>query len=138
MNMSWHREGGDIVVNKDCEGLVHTNLQFQMGTMRRSDGKLIVIDHSILYLCGKENKQRKFFGRRSSEEVTFREPFRNVMKMVRRGTKAIGPLIHLCPMDKQKCRFWNDAFYVCSIARDHEAKMKENTPCSTGIEKKKM
>ena len=55
--MSWHRESdGTIVVNKDCEDLVHTNVQFQMGTMRRHDGKLIVIDNSILYLCGKEKK----------------------------------------------------------------------------------
>lgn len=136
--MSWHREcDGTIVVNKDCEGLVHSNVQFQMGTMRRPDGKLIVIDDSILYLCGKEKKPRRFLGRKSSDEVTFREPFRYVMKVLRRGTKATLPLIHLCPRNKKKCRFWNDVFEICSIARNHEAKIKENTPCSSMLAEEK-
>jgi hypothetical protein len=39
-------------------------------------------------------------------------------------------IIGLCPMNKAKCRFWNDIFYVCSIAIKNEIKVKENTPCS--------
>ncbi len=100
------------------------------GFIQDERGRIICIDYSLLYLCGRRIRKRRFKGRRSSEEVDARQPFQNVMKCLKRNCREQGVFLSLCPMNKAKCRFWNDNFYVCSIARKNEIKVKENTPCS--------
>ena len=75
--MSWHREpDGTIIVHEHEIIKNHLNHGFWL----REDGKLVLYDESLLYLCGKEIKPRRFFGRRSSEEVTRTKPFTDAMK----------------------------------------------------------
>lgn len=121
--MSWKRENGTIVCDEDF-----TKNHLNFGTIRRPDGKVIVLDESLMHYCGKQ-KKRRFFGRRSSEEVTAKEPFEIAMKVMRRNGKATDSYMH-CPRRHSGCRFFNDVFQVCSIGRNTAAMVMEHTPCS--------
>ena len=105
------------------------------GFLQDERGRIICTDYSLLYLCGRRIRKRRFKGRRSSEEVDAMQPFQNAMKCLKRNIRKQHVFFGLCPADKSKCRFWNDVFQVCSIARNDEAKIKENTPCSKLLNK---
>lgn len=129
--MSWYREPNGTIVVEDGQELLKEHLNH--GFLTREDGKVILLDYGLLYLCGKEHKKRRFFGRRDSEEVTWRLPYKNAIKMMKKDNYDYGD----CPMDKSKCRFWNDNFNICSIYSDFEAKKREKTPCVTASKLKR-
>ena len=124
--MSWYREADGTIVVEDTD-LIKTHLNH--GFLLREDGKLILLDYSQLYLCGKEHKKRRFFGRRDSEEVTWKLPYKNAIKLMKKDSYDYGD----CPMDKSKCRFWNDYFNICSIYSNFEMKKKEKAICLKNI-----
>ena len=121
--MSWYREPDGTIVVEDGQELLKNHLNH--GFLTREDGKVILLDYDLLYLCGKEHKKRRFFGRRDSEEVTWKLPYNNAIKFMKKDSYDYGE----CPMDKSKCRFWNDYFDICSIYSDFESKKREKTPC---------
>ena len=132
--MSWYRNNdGDIIVSADNEITPENNLQFQMGTMPLQDGSYLLLDESLLYLCGKKKNKRRFFGRRSSEEVTLDLVFTGAVEKIGEDEDSIHDS---CPRKHEKCRFYNDVYCVCSIAGNYAAMKKEKTPCSTAIVKK--
>lgn len=124
--MSWYREKatGAIIVEGDF-----TKDHLNHGTWKRPDGKLILLDEGLLHYCGKEIKKRNFYGRRSSDEVTAKEPFEIAMKIWKRNGKSTDAYHH-CPRTHKGCRFYNDVFHVCSIGRNKAAMVREHTPCS--------
>jgi hypothetical protein len=121
--MSWYREGDGTIVVEDGHELLKDHLNH--GFWVREDGKVVLLDYDLLYLCGKEHKKRRFLGRRSSEEVTMSLPYRKAIEILK---KDYGEY-HLCPKDKSKCRFWNNLFEICSIHGNDDAKKREKVPC---------
>ena len=122
--MSWYRESnGTIVVDDPNLIKTHLNIGFWI---REEDGKLILLDESLLYLCGKERKRRSFKGRRSSSEVTRSKSYGTVISLL---TKDRVP--DTCCKDKSKCRFWNNVFHICSLCGNEQTKKREKTPCIT-------
>ena len=129
--MSWYKEPDGTIIVED-EDLLKNHLNH--GFWLREDGKLVLLDYSLLYLCGKEHKKRRFFGRKDSEQVTWEIPFKNAMKLIRKDDNDYAD----CPQDKSKCRFWNDSFSICSIYWNLDAKLRENAPCvQQGVKMKK-
>ena len=121
--MSWYREPDGTIVVEDGQELLNNHLNH--GFWTREDGKVILLDYSLLYLCDKEHKKRRFFGRRDSEEVTWKLPYKNAIKLMKKDNYDYGE----CPMDKSKCRFWNDYFNICSIYSNFDMKKKEKAAC---------
>lgn len=110
--MSWYREeDGTVVCCEDVAELVKSNISFQMGTVRRaSDGKLVLIDEDLLWMCGK--RKRRPAVRR--DDVPRRTAYaEGLYRAIHKALKARVP--DGCPADKGRCRFWNDAFEVCSL-----------------------
>lgn len=97
----------------------HLNLGF----WQDESGRIICTDPGMLYLCGRLIRKRRFFGRRSSMEVSMTEPYVKALKKLRRDRLRSG-----CPHDHGKCIFWNGIFQVCS-AKDDAAREKRGTPC---------
>lgn len=122
--MSWYRESnGTIVVDDPNLIKTHLNIGFWI---REEDGKLILLDESLLYLCGKERKRRIYRGRRSSSEVTHSKAYGSVISHLIKNEVADG-----CCRDKKRCRFWNSVYNVCSLQGNIKAMKKEKTPCTT-------
>ena len=111
------------VVEGDPDFLRH---HLNHGFLEDESGRIICIDPSMLYMCGRLIHKRRFFGRRSNEEVTIAKAWENTVKSLDR---CIAKQPTDCPRDKSKCRFWNDVFDVCSIAGNRQAMATENTPC---------
>lgn len=119
--MSYYRESdGTIVVNKDCEHLVHEHIGFQQGTARRKDGRLVLLDPDLLSMCGKRvpRPHTRRLPRFKSAHQKVNEDVMDelVCKMAQEMPDAN------CPQDKSKCKFWNDVFLVCAAK---ECVMKE-------------
>lgn len=126
--MSWYTESdGTIIVSDDCDHS-RDHIGFQMGTIRRlEDGKLVLLDTDLLSMCGPHVKAPSDTrGRPADEDVD------GLLIASRKAAKLIGhgKIGHGCPQDKKKCRFWNDVFGVCSIARRWRAKEREDAPCA--------
>ena len=131
--MSWYRDSsGNIIVSEDNEINPRNNIQFQMGTRQLSDGSYLLLDESLLYLCGEKKQRRRFFGRRSSEEVTRMLPFEKAISHIIRDKDSLSSL---CPRKHSVCRFYNDIFEVCSIAGKHDRMIEQNTPCKAKVSK---
>ena len=60
-----------------------------------------------------------------SQQLQRWEYVKKALKFATRQTHFSG-----CPMDKKKCRFWNDVFYVCSISRKWKQKIEQKCPCA--------
>ena len=118
--MSYYREAnGTIVVNKDCEHLVKEHIGFQMGTIRRDDGRLILLDHDLLSVCGKR-VPRPHTRRPPRFKTALKKVHEDVMdELVSKWDEEVN---FNCPRDKSKCKFWNDVFLVCAAK---ECVMKE-------------
>jgi len=119
--LSWYKEtDGTIVVCEDCAHLVHEHIGFQMGTCRRHDGKLVLLDNDLLSMCGKRTR------RPGTRKRPFRnDPLRSVcVGVVQRMRKR---LPDTCPMKKSACRFYNDAFQTCAASKETIERL--NLPC---------
>lgn len=124
--MSWYREhDGTIIVCEDCEHLIHEHIGFQMGTTRRSDGKLILLDPDLLSMCGK--RKRRYPSNRKPPRSTHLIVCSDIIDdFISRDNN-----LEDCPMDKSKCRFYNDVFCVCVI-EEYKDKVKNHCPCVKG------
>ena len=121
--MSWYREADGTIVVEDGQELLKNHLNH--GFLVREDGKVILLDYGLLYLCGKEHKKRRFFGRKDSETVTWERPYKNAIKLMKKDNYDYGD----CPQDKSKCKFWNEYFSICAINSNFDAKKREKVPC---------
>lgn len=125
--MSWYAESdGTIIVSDDCDHS-RDHIGFQMGTLRRAeDGKLVLLDTDLLSMCGPHVKAPSDTRRRPADEDVD-----DLLMATKKALKRVahGKMDYGCPQDKKKCRFWNNVFGVCSIARRRRAKERENTPC---------
>ena len=132
--MSWYSESdGTIIVCPDADQR-KTHIGFQMGTILRHDGKLVLIDNDLLWMCGKKTTEKKWEQEHSpaeedEEELTVAGYITKALKSANRQTISLD-----CPKDKKKCRFWNNVFYVCSISRKWKKKIEEKCPCVTKID----
>lgn len=128
--MSWYAESdGTIIVCPDSDQR-KTHIGFQMGTILRHDGKLVLIDPDLLWMCGKKTTEKKWEQEHSPSEEDEEEC--NVAGILTKALKFATRQKHFhnCPMDKKKCRFWNDVFYVCSISRKWKQKIEQKCPCA--------
>ena len=121
--MSWYKDtDGKIIVCEDCAHLVKEHIGFQMGTVRRPDGKLVLIDPDLLSMCGPRKRRPS-----TRKPPTYKTPLRACCDViVKRMQKR---LQDRCPAKKSACRFYNDVFFTCSAS--DEAFEKENLPCMT-------
>ncbi|MBO6031792.1 MAG: hypothetical protein J6Q22_10090 [Prevotella sp.] len=132
--MSWYTESdGTIIVCPDSDQL-KSHIGFQMGTILRYDGKLVLIDPDLLWMCGKKTTEKKWEQEHSPVEedgVDLTAPYKKAVEFI-----SIPSQRHQegCPRDKTKCRFWNDVFDVCSIARRWKAKIEQKCPCAINEE----
>ena len=128
--MSWYAESdGTIIVCPDSDQR-KTHIGFQMGTILRYDGKLVLTDPDLLWMCGKKTTEKKWEQEHSPVEEDEEEC--NVAGILTKALKSANrqkPSLD-CPMDKKKCRFWNNVFYVCSIARKWKQKIEQKCPCA--------
>lgn len=121
--MNWYRDNGMIVVCGGSEHLARENICLQMGTMRLPDGRLILTDHSLLWMCGKKR-------RRPSRKRAERTP--PILALSRRIVKSAGENDVLgCVADKGLCRFYNDYFCTCSL-NSADRRKHERCPCMSG------
>ncbi len=110
--MSYYREAdGTLVANRDCEHLVREHIGFQQGTVRRDDGRFVLLDPDLVSMCGK----------RVPRPHTRRHPrFKSALRKVGEdiidelASKWSNGLDENCPHDHRKCRFYNEVFEVCS------------------------
>ncbi len=121
--MSWYKDtDGKIIVCEDCAHLVEEHIGFQMGTVRRPDGKLVLMDPDLLSMCGPRKRRPH-----TRKPTTYKTPLRACCDViVKRMQKR---LQDRCPAKKSACRFYNDVFFTCSAS--DEAFEKENLPCMT-------
>ena len=128
--MSWYIESdGTIIVCPDSDQRKN-HIGFQMGTVLRYDGKLVLTDTDLLWMCGKKTTEKKWEQEHSPVEEDEEEC--NVPGIITKALKFANrqkPSPN-CPMDKKKCRFWNDVFYVCSISRKWKQKIEQKCPCA--------
>ena len=128
--MSWYTESdGTIIVCPDSDQR-KTHIGFQMGTVLRYDGKLVLTDYDLLWMCGKKTTEKKWEQEHSpveedEEECDLAGVLTKALKFANRQKPSPN-----CPMDKKKCRFWNDVFYVCSISRKWKQKIVQKCPCA--------
>lgn len=128
--MSWYIESdGTIIVCPDSDQR-KTHIGFQMGTIPRYDGKLVLTDTDLLWMCGKKTTEKKWEEEHRPAEEDEEEC--NVAGILTKALKFATRQKHFsgCPMDKKKCRFWNDVFYVCSISRKWKQKIEQKCPCA--------
>lgn len=131
--MSWYTESdGTIIVCPDADQR-KTHIGFQMGTILRYDGKLVLTDTDLLWMCGKKTTEKQW--EQEHRQIEEDEEECNMAGIL---TKALKFATHQkisaeCPMDKKKCRFWNNVFDVCSIARKWKQKIEQKCPCTTKI-----
>lgn len=110
--MSYYREAdGTLVANRDCEHLVREHIGFQQGTMRRDDGRFVLLDPDLASMCGK----------RVPRPHTRRPPrFKSMHQKVNEDLmdelmcKLEDPLPENCPRKRSECKFYNEVFEVCS------------------------
>lgn len=127
--MSYYREAdGTIVANADCEHLVREHIGFQQGTVRREDGRFVLLDPDLLSMCGK--RVPRPHTRRPPRYKSVRQKVDEDLmdELVCRMTDD--KLDVNCPQDKSKCRFWNDVFLVCAAKEcvmKEEEKVKRRT-----------
>ena len=128
--MSWYTESdGTIIVCPDSDQR-KTHIGFQMGTILRYDGKLVLIDNDLLWMCGKKTTEEKWKKEHCPHEADEEEPT-IAFFLASALKKSVHNKIPLgCPMDKKKCRFWNDVFHVCSISRKWKQKIEQKCPCA--------
>lgn len=113
--MSYYRESdGTIVVNSDCEHLIKEHIGFQMGTVRREDGRFVLLDPDLLSMCGK----------RVPRPHTRRPPrFKSMHQKVNEDLmdelmcKLEDQLPENCPRKQSECKFYNEVFEVCSAKK---------------------
>ena len=123
--MSWYTEAdGTIVVTEDCDRS-REHIGFQMGTMRRYDGKLVLLDADLLSMCGERIKPPAGREEGLGETNELVEAHKGAMALLKRKVPDG------CPRSKRVCRFWNEVFSVCSIARRWKAQERERAPCVT-------
>ena len=128
--MSWYTESdGTIIVCPDSDQR-KTHIGFQMGTILRYDGKLVLTDTDLLWMCGKKTTEKKWEEEHRPAEEDEEEG--NIAGILTKALKFATRQKHFsgCPMDKKKCRFWNNVFYVCSIARKWKQKIEQKCPCA--------
>lgn len=119
--MSWYKErDGTIVVGEDSEDLVRTNIVFQMGTVRRHDGKLVLLDPDLKWMCGK--KKRRPYHRKKDVRSDYMKLMAPVGKLLAQE-RSPG-----CVMDNKKCKFWNSRFLTCCLSKRRRLKM--HLPCT--------
>lgn len=119
--MSWYRDyDGKIVVCKDCEHLVHEHIGFQMGTMRCSDGRMVLLDMDLLSMCGKRKRRPRPHMARRRRGLGF-----GLDRKLRERWRSELPIG--CPADNSKCRFFNNYLAICAATA--AALRKENVPC---------
>ena len=93
--MSWYREADGTIVVEDGQELLKNHLNH--GFLTREDGKVILLDYDLLWLCGKEHKKRRFFGRKDSETITWERPYKNAIKLMKKDNYDYGD----CPRTSQ-------------------------------------
>ena len=128
--MSWYMEhDGTIIVCPDSDQR-KTHIGFQMGTILRYDGKLVLTDTDLLWMCGKKTTEKKWEEEHHPAEEDEEEG--NIAGILTKALKFTTRQKHFsgCPMDKKKCRFWNDVFYVCSMSRKWKQKIEQKCPCA--------
>lgn len=111
---------GTIVVREDCAHLVHEHIGFQMGTCRRADGRLVLLDHDLLSMCGKRTRRP---GPRKAPY--YKHPIRSVCDGIMEKMKNRLP--RSCPQKKDVCRFYNNAFQTCAASEETIERL--NLPC---------
>lgn len=111
---------GTIVACEDCAHLVREHIGFQMGTVRREDGRFVLLDRDLLSMCG---KRRRRPGERKAP--VYKSPAVKVCEEIIKKMKKQLP--RECPQKKTVCRFFNDAFQAC--AATERAFEMETMPC---------
>lgn len=118
--MSWYKESDGTIIVTGLDDLVHSNITFKMSTVRRDDGKLVLIDYQALYLCGKRVRRPS-----SRRPPRYKPAIQHVCEDIIDSFVTRDVVPDNCPMEKSKCVFWNDVFLVCSA--NECVKNKEKT-----------